>query len=1118
MNKLIIYILLFSSLHLVAQAPIELIPQKGQGGYIKGSEFSNDDKTLLTYNENAVILWDFISGLQFAEIKSTEGIHVVRAINDERFAIGYDSGLLEIRDLKSGKLIASMSFEASIKDLSTIIGSHDELLIASNDVFKINFKNNTKSEVSSGRYFKIHQDQLTNEWKFLSMDGAVDILSENFSHKNSHQIKKKNLHNAFWGDLIDHSYFKNLEFDKCCFSDKHNMLFYLGDQEIAAFDLNQGNTIFSERTYYFGELFTSIDVSDNKNEILASTNTGDIYVYDLANIKFKTRIKTQHKSRVNQVKYSTSGEYFVTSSNDYSSFLWDQNKRKEIKRLYSKTFAVTAVAFSNDGMQFATGDETGRFFITDLRGEKSLFSSERVSMTSIHDLLFDWNDSLVITSSYNNELIAYNVFTNSYHIVSNNGVLKKFKNAKKSARLETCFKLSVSTKSHFLSAGRYINKDPLIMNLKEESMFKDYDFLSKKNDGALNGTEQIFFSTDESKLFIVIGNGAFRNAGKIAVFSRNASNKYIFDHHIELAGSKVTHAEVFDEQYLIALTDNGQIVKANIKSNQFNILIGEAEKFHYSAAEDKLFYTLQNNLMIRDLNSTEPDVVLYNSSYIHDFDIDTKRDRLITACHDGAVRIWSINKGALILSIYSFGTLNQIMVTPDNYYMSNSRDVNGIGFRADDRIFPPEQFDLKFNRPDIVLERLGYVDSSLVDAYYMAYQKRLGKMGFTEEMLADDFHLPELHIENLESFEEKTNLSTIDLDINLADTKYNLDRINLWINDVAIYGSKGIPLREFETNSLKKTISIELAKGYNKVQVSVLNQSGAESYKETLEIECTAGKESSDLYIVTLGVSNYKDADFKLNYPAKDAEDMISVFEKNKYFKNIYSKSLTNEEVILENLASLKAFLMQADINDQVIVFVSGHGVLDSKFDYYYGSYDMDFFAPAERGIPYEALESLLDGIKSLRKLLFMDTCHSGEVDKDEIQETEGDNEEQNGNILFRDGGVSIENKDNPLGLGNTSEFMKNHFTDLRKGTGATVISSSAGIEFSLEGDEWNNGLFTYCLINGLTNKKADLNKDKMVTVSELQLYVQTEVNRLSDGKQTPTSRIENNILDYQVW
>jgi hypothetical protein len=47
---------------------------------------------------------------------------------------------------------------------------------------------------------------------------------------------------------------------------------------------------------------------------------------------------------------------------------------------------------------------------------------------------------------------------------------------------------------------------------------------------------------------------------------------------------------------------------------------------------------------------------------------------------------------------------------------------------------------------------------------------------------------------------------------------------------------------------------------------------------------------------------------------------------------------------------------------------------------------------------------------------------------------------------------------------------------------------------------------------------KPDLEKDGFITISELKEYVSEEVKNLSGGKQTPTSRIQNNELDYRVW
>ena len=168
----------------------------------------------------------------------------------------------------------------------------------------------------------------------------------------------------------------------------------------------------------------------------------------------------------------------------------------------------------------------------------------------------------------------------------------------------------------------------------------------------------------------------------------------------------------------------------------------------------------------------------------------------------------------------------------------------------------------------------------------------------------------------------------------------------------------------------------------------------------------------------------------------------------------------------------------------------------------------------SEEAIAYEDLESLLDGIAPLKKTLLIDACHSGEIDKDEVMLAEA-NVTQEENIQFRAIGSTAKPK---LGIQNTSELTKSLFTDLRKGTGATVISSAGGMEFAMEGEDWNNGLFTYCFINGIRSKEADINKDGEIWLSELQEYVGEKVADLSKGKQQPTSRIENQSVDFRVW
>jgi hypothetical protein len=149
--------------------------------------------------------------------------------------------------------------------------------------------------------------------------------------------------------------------------------------------------------------------------------------------------------------------------------------------------------------------------------------------------------------------------------------------------------------------------------------------------------------------------------------------------------------------------------------------------------------------------------------------------------------------------------------------------------------------------------------------------------------------------------------------------------------------------------------------------------------------------------------------------------------------------------------------------------------------------------------------------MKPIRKLMFIDACFSGEVDEETIFNSDKVNSD-------KDTTRSAKTIYSTFAQSTALEMSKAIFSDLRQNSGATIISSAGGTEAAFEGEKWNNGLFTHCLLEGISNYKADRNADKKVTLSELQRYVADEVFKLSEGKQSPTYRMENTALDYELW
>jgi uncharacterized caspase-like protein len=68
--------------------------------------------------------------------------------------------------------------------------------------------------------------------------------------------------------------------------------------------------------------------------------------------------------------------------------------------------------------------------------------------------------------------------------------------------------------------------------------------------------------------------------------------------------------------------------------------------------------------------------------------------------------------------------------------------------------------------------------------------------------------------------------------------------------------------------------------------------------------------------------------------------------------------------------------------------------------------------------------------------------------------------------------------------------------------------------KYALESATWKNGVFTHALLRGLKGE-ADRDKDSRVQVSELRDFVGQEVQRLTSGRQSPTARRENLVVDF---
>jgi hypothetical protein len=489
---------------------------------------------------------------------------------------------------------------------------------------------------------------------------------------------------------------------------------------------------------------------------------------------------------------------------------------------------------------------------------------------------------------------------------------------------------------------------------------------------------------------------------------------------------------------------------------------------------------------------------------------NSARNLIFSTSLDGMIIVWDRNSQQQKVTFIPVGSQDFVCLTPDNYYMTSGKNMKSFGFKLGGRFIYPEQFDPYYNRPDIILQRLAYHDSALIDAYHRAYLKRLKKLGFSEQTISADFDLPEISIHNLDSLPSIINQPTIKLHLSLKDEKFNLDRYNVWVNGVPTIGMNGQSLKNKNVQFFDTLAAINLSEGINKIQVSCTNINGAESFDETVLMTYIPNKEyTPKTYFIGIGIDHFQDSIYNLSYSVKDISDFAKALKK-KLGNNLTIDTLFNQNVSISNVQALKKRLMETNINDKVIISYSGHGLLSKEYDYYLSSYTVNFQQPEIGGIPYEVLEDLLDSIPARQKLLLIDACHSGEVDKEDFREMSA---VAGAKGLVKSKGASSENTSttNTVGLQNSFQLMQELFVNVQKGSGATIISAAAGDQFALEGGKLKNGFFTYAILQYIF-------KNQSVGINELKKYVYAEVERLSGGLQKPTSRIENLELDWRLW
>ncbi len=1078
---LILYFFILTGLTGIGQLVPEVVYTTGHNDQINTMVVSNDNKFLASAGNNKLIkIWDIVSGREF------------------RTLTGSDGRVGELFFAEDNITLVGVSSEHEMIGWNVITG--EKLFeTQANGNFRLGYAFKKKSqdiiytnENSQLAYFNTK----TKAIKVFDSDIYCTGLAVDHKRKKIYAI-------GHLGDLkvYDTDQFQVQESFKFS-GNPHNpqmrpsltpdgnfMVSILTDNAIRLIDL-QKKKIAAEIKAFKAKI-SAFDIDPVKPYIYLAFHSGDVVIFDYLKRKTIAKFNEQEVFSVNGISTYPNGEVLILSYFNLIRF-YNVKSKQFFKRLEPKVSQIDNIAYDQRGTYLAVARTSkGKIEIWDLRLNKIV-----KEIFGVFPCEF---------TPDGNHLIINNVSTFSEYDTKTWEVTGKY-----DTKGQLFQKLAYSKDGKYMAVAGY------------GSEIRVYDTESKKHIKTLRGQVNVT-SLDFHPTKPILASSAYDNTVNLWDFMKEKLLHTFNEQTIMVSGTKfnpdgtLLAATSWDKTIAIYDPVNYKLVRkwsghhGNIAGLDFN----KKGDVLMTYATNTGVYEADNSVIFWKLDGTKICQIEAHHSGISQALFDKEADYVFSASQDGSLKINDYKQKKVLATYVAVGNDEFIIYTPESYYMASKKALSAIAFRIGANLVPFEQFDINLNRPDIVAENIGKSPEQLINAYKYLYKKRLRKFNLEEGNLKIDFNLPKIKIEN--EIPLVTSDSEIEISINSSDEKYTINQINVYVNDTPVYGEEGYRPPS-KVKSLRKVIKVPIIQGTNKIQVSCINSNGTESFYDTKEIIREVAESNHDFYFVAIGVSDYKDSRFNLTYPTKDANDMLKkLSESNGLYRKIYSKTLLNEEVNLENIKALKSFFNKCRPDDVAAIFIAGHGLLDENFDYFFGTHDIDFENPSVNGLPYDEIHQLLNSIKAYRKLLIMDTCHSGELDKEEV-ESGGENPEiEEGDIEFRAAGASVQLKD-AFGFENSLELTQDLFSDTRKGSGATVISSAGGAEYAMESDTWKNGLFTYSFLTGLTNNKADLNKDGMVQISEIRTYVNKEVAKLSGGKQVPSSREENISSDFPIY
>jgi len=462
----------------------------------------------------------------------------------------------------------------------------------------------------------------------------------------------------------------------------------------------------------------------------------------------------------------------------------------------------------------------------------------------------------------------------------------------------------------------------------------------------------------------------------------------------------------------------------------------------------------------------------------HIWAVSLSKDEQILASGSGdqTIKLWKLSTGELMATLFVTTDNEWICWNPEGYYAASAGGEKYIGWHVNRGVDnaaeynPVNRFRKQFHKPELL--------SSVIS------NKHIAKTSTPTN--------PPPKVQWLEpvvfrqQIQDETLLIHAEIFSNTPITSFK----------VLVNGSTAVPQSKIPAapgDADKHKIikcPVLLNPGENRIAIFAANEHASSLSPERTAIYQGIDSLKPNLYVVSIGISQYKNNDYKLDFAHKDAEAIRDLFagQQGLLFNDVETRAYYNQEATRTNIInSLQWLDRNVTHKDVAVVFISGHGY-NEKGKYYILPHDGELNNLLGTAVQWENVVSILGNLPA-RLLLFLDTCNSGGLDLSGWKEKGGINSPIDNTEAIR-------------------ELASEEY-------GGVIMAASTSKESSIERSEWGHGAFTKAIIEGLEEGKADYNKNGIIHLRELDTFVAEQVKKLTNGKQHTTTQMPSTISEF---